>query len=376
MPRLAVEAFLDPSNTGGSIAQSSSRVINWYLETADPGKSRSPAYPKRRPGMEPFAYLGSSSVRGVFEINDRMFAVAGTTFAEVLVDGTLTNTGTVANDNQPVCWGSNGSAGNQVILVGADTGYIFDLLANTLSPISDPDFPNPARSCDFMDGYFLVSQGGGSRSVQWSALEDGTSWDPLDVLERSEAADNISSIIRNHREIWVYGFRTSEVWYDSGDPSAIFAPYQGVFVEMGAQGIFTPQRCDNSLLWMGLNENGQGMIFRADGYVPKRVSTYAVETDLQRATTPTDARAFSFQMNGHIFYVLQLPRDLDTTWVYDVTTNRWFEWGHWDSTNSVYLPWVADNHVFCFNTHYMGSRVDGTIYTVSPDFIEDHLTGV
>jgi hypothetical protein len=368
MPRLVCDAFLDPSNTATSIAASPSRVINEYLEGVQPGHGKSPGWRVRRPGLHRFVTLPTGPVRGVFEINARMFAVGGAHFYEVLSDATVTHVSAVADDTLPVSMASNGSAGDQVLVISAGLGYIYDLTLNTLTLIADADFPPNARGCEFMDGYFLVSQGAGSRSIQWSALEDGTSWDPLDVIEVSITPDNVTAIIRNHKEIWVFGFRNTEVLVDSGDPTAVFEPYQGVVIEIGAQGIFTPQRLDNTIFWMTQGEQGDGMVMRADGYTPKRVSTHAVEVDLQRADTPTDAVACAFQINGHLFYCLTLPRN-ETSWVYDATTDRWFEWAHWDPVNLVWVPFLGQNHVFVFDKHLMGSRVDGTIYELSQDFL-------
>ena len=99
------------------------------------------------------------------------------------------------NDYLPsIC--SNGTAGSQLFITNGDLGYIFDLSANTLTQIVDPGFPSRARMGEFMDGYFfvLVTE---TRRFQISALEDGTTWDPLDVAERSEASDDISGIKRN-----------------------------------------------------------------------------------------------------------------------------------------------------------------------------------
>ena len=72
-----------------------------------------------------------------------------------------------------------------------------------------------------------------SRTFAFSDLEDGTVWAALDVNERSEASDNIVAMVRSHREIWLLGSQTSEVWFDQGDPLNPFAPIQGVFVEQG-----------------------------------------------------------------------------------------------------------------------------------------------
>jgi hypothetical protein len=380
MPRLSVPAYADPSNTVDAKAQSVSRVINEYLQSAAPGHARAPVYPRRTPGVTPVATWPDGPIRGMFEINDRCFIVGGATFGELTSTYSIIHTGTVTNDEQPVAMASNGTAGHQVMITSGGDGYIFDLTSNTLSQITDADFLTPTRSCEFLGGYFLSLRGSGSRTFQWSALEDGTSWDSLDVAERSYASDNISSIIRSHTELWVIGFRTSEVWVmNSGGGNNAWVPQTGVFIEHGGQGIHAPCRIDNSIMWMGLNDDGQGVVFRADGYTPRRVSTSAVETWLQRANTPTDARAFVMQMDGHVFYHLILPRDVDTTFVYDVSMDRWHEWGIWDPRVGRYYPHIAGSHVFVFNTHLVGARLDvagnNIIYRCSLDLYHDTIVG-
>jgi len=370
---MIVDAFLDPANTLASIQAGASDAINEYLESTSPGHGKSPLWSIRTPGMHPFVQFPEGPVRGLFEINDRMFAVAGSSFAEVFADHSIGPLWDVGTDDQPVSMASNGSAGHQILIISAGLGYIYDLTADTLAAITAPDFPAPARQVEFMDGYFIVSYGGGSRRFSWSALEDGTSWDALDTAERSEAADNITSLIRNHREIWLIGFRTSEVWYDAGDVNNPFQPLQGVFIEHGGQGVFTPQRIDNTLIWMGLNDDGQGIIWRADGYTPQRVSTFAVEQDIQNASTPTDARSWVYQMNGHVFYVLILPRDIQWSWVYDVTMDRWHKWATWNPITCQWMPHVAGSHVFCFNKHLVGDRFSGAIYHLSDDYFDEEI---
>lgn len=373
MPRVVCPAFLDPSNTASSIQASASRFVNSYLESIAPGHGKSPTWRVRTPGMHPKLVFPDAPIRGLYEINDRCFAVGGVTFAEVLDDYTLGPTFTVANDadDSPVSFASNGTAGHQVLVSSAGIGYIYDLIANTLTVVSAPGFPTSCRMVEFMDGYFLALEDN-SRSFSWSALEDGTSWDALDVAERSEAADSVTALIRNHREIWLIGFRTSEVWYDQGDPSTVFAPLQGVFIEHGGQGPFAVRRIDNTLMWIGLNDDGQGVVWRADGYTPKRVSTSAVEVWLQRATDPTAATAWVYQMNGHVFYVLIIPGET-TAWVYDVTMDRWHEWAYWNPIACEFLPTVAGCHVFVFNTHLVGDRYSGAIYELNQDFFDDEI---
>lgn len=377
--RVAVPAFADPSNTADSVAQSVSRSINWYLQTGAPGTTRAPVYPMRTPGVQPWVTWPQGPIRGMLNINNTVYVVGGSTFGSLDWTGTITVLGTVANDSEPVSLCSSGTASYQVMVVSGNLGYVYNFNTHSFGQITSANFPNPCRWGEFFGGYFLALHGQGSRSFQWSALEDATTWNALDVAERSYASDNISALIRSHAGIWLLGFHTSEIWViNQGTGNNVFVPQTGVIVEHGCLGAFTPQRIDNTILWLGQNDDGKCMVWRADGYTPRRVSTHAVETWLSTATGqngPTDAVGFVMQMDGHIWYHLLVPRDLRTTWVYDVTTDRWHEWAIWDPKGCRYYPHVANSHVFAWNQHLLGSRLDGTIYQCDPSFTTDVITG-
>ncbi len=372
MQRVAVPGFVGGSNTLRALQADCDRTVNLFTESTAPGTAKSQKWLQATPGFKPFTLFPDQPIRGMLEINDRLFVVGGGTFAEVFSDGTFGPTFSVAFiDPFPVSMASNGTAGNQVMIVTDGLGYIYNTNTLTFAQIVAAGFPVPVRMCDFMDGYFLVLKSD-SRQFNWSALEDGTAWDSLDVAEVSEAADNITALIRNHREIWLLGFRTSEVWYDAGDVNNVFQPLQGVFIEHGALAPFTVRRCADTLIWLGQDVDGSCVIFMANGYIPQRVSTYAVDQDLQKLTDPTTATAFTFQMNGHTFYALIIP-EADKSWLYDVTMNAWTEWNTWDSTHCVWMPKVVGTHAFAFNKHLVGDRFSGAIYELRMDLYDEQI---
>jgi hypothetical protein len=358
---MEIPGFVGPSNTLASPLADCERTVNLFTERTEPGTATTPAYLRGTPGIVPFASCGDSPLRGLFAQDGRCFAVAGTTFVEIdTITGAVTPYGPVATDTAPVSMASNGTAGHQILVISGGFGYIFDLVALTLSAALGGDFPATARMCAFMDGYFLVLVFG-TRRFQISALEDGTSWDALDVAERSEGSDDIVTLIRNHREIWLMGTQTSEVWYDTGDPLFPFAPVGGVFVEAGSAAAWGAVRADNTLIWLDRDERGAGIVRRADGYTPARISTYAVERALAAAPELDRAQAFAEQTEGHLFYWLYIP-GLETTWVYDVGEGLWHERALWDPVACVFAPHVAVCHAFVRARHLVGDRQSDTVY--------------
>ncbi len=373
MPRISIPGFVDGSNTERSIQAQVGRTINLFIESTAPGgDAKAPKDLQSTPKVHPFLVWPDQPIRGIFSINGRAVGVGGGLFAEFFTDGTIGPTSAITNDGQPASFASNGTAGNQIIIASGGDGFIYDTSTNVFTQITDPDFPDPCRQVEFLNGYFLALQGGGSRSFSWSNLEDGLVWDPLDVAERSSTADNLGAMIRSHEEIWFMGGQTTQVYVNTGVASEIWAPISGVVLEFGVVGPFTVHRCDNTIFWLTSSVDGWGMMSRADGYTPQRRSTFGVEQQLQQQVIPSDAQSFTLQMNGHIWYVLLLPRS-DRTWVYDVTMDVWFEWNLWDSTACEWIPHVVNSHIFEFGKHLLGDRNSGGIYELSMQYFDDQI---
>jgi hypothetical protein len=79
---------------------------------------------------------------------------------------------------------------------------------------------------------------------------------------------------------------------------------------------------DNSLWWLGTDARGQGIVYRTAGYNAQRVSTHAIEYAIAAYGNLSDAVAYTYQQEGHAFYVLSFAQ---ATWVYDVATSAWHE---------------------------------------------------
>lgn len=382
MPTVELTEITGPSNALSSPNVDLEQTINGIYQGTDGGPSaKVRAFLAKRPGVAPFALISDAPIRGLFELNDRAFGVAGSVFFEFFDNGSVTEYPSVVIEDDaahsPVTFISNGTAGFQLAFTASLYGYVFDLLTNTLSLIADSDFPQgEAKMLEFMDGYGIVLIND-SRRFQISALEDFTDWDALDVAERSIASDNIVFIKRIHRDLILGGSQTSESWYDSGDPLFPFQPSQGVLIEQGACAGFATSRCDDTLIWPVKDERGQGVVSRLQGYTNVRTTTYAIDQFLQNCFNINTSVSFSFQMFGHLYYGLyneDFSNSLGSfTLVYDVTENKWLQWGQWNSTTCLYEPFIGKYHCFAFQKHIFGSRSNGWLYDMSTAYLDDTI---
>lgn len=326
------------------------RSVNLYPVIVESGTGKSPAYLKSLDGLTQLASLGAE-IRGFKAANGRLFVVAGSELIEL--DGSFTPTvlGTIGTNSGPVDFAYGIT---QLVLVDGPNGYAMDLATNVISPIG-ANFYGSAR-VGFIDGYFVFIRPG-TDQFYWSAINDATVLDALDFATAEGAPDNLVSLVVDHRELWLFGQDTTEVWVSTGS-EAVFERNAGAFIEHGCAAALTAQKLDNSVFWLGRDERGGGIVWRAQGYSPVRISTHAVEESLQTGTDISQASAFTYQKDGHAFYVLQVP-GLDTTWAYDVSAQAWHERA--ELVNGAFAPHRGTCHAYAFDRHILGDA-DGNVY--------------
>lgn len=360
--------FIGGSATTQALSFDSERTVNFYVQKMDgAAKSAASLYPC--PGFTSFCDTGQADIHagGLFAMNGRVFAVAGQQLREVFSDGSSTNRGAVAVDSRPVTWSSNGANGHQVFFTSGNLGYIFDLTANTLTATT-----TGSAFGVMLDGYF-VKLDTDTSTFAISALEDGTSWDPADVAQRTFAGDTWQAMGRSHRELWLFGSLTTEVWFNSGAAAFPLEPFQGAFIE---EGIAAPGSLaqygseDAGLIWLSQNPKGQGVFRRANGYVPQRISTEPVEYALSTYARIDDAVGYTYQDQGHNFYVCVFP-SANACWVYDDTTGLWHERLEWNTGSGQWEAYRAQSHCVAFGQHLYGDSQSGVIYTGSVSALTD-----
>ena len=367
-------AFVGPSYVSQSPKAAVQRCMNWYVEQIEaPGEPfKTALFPT--PGVATFATATESPVRGMIEQNGRCFTVIGQTFYEVKSDGTLTNRGTVTFDTNPATFAANVDAGDEIFVTSGQKGYIFTLSTDTFAEALDSGGSSlGVEQGAFLDGFFLGLDNTTS-TLKISDANDGTTWPALQFAQRTAGSDPWQAMVVAHRDIWLFGQQTSEVWYNAGTSPFPFAPIPGAFLEEGIVAPFSAQRFGSTVVWLGSSEEGAGVVYMADGYNPRRISTHAVEFAIQGyardGISISDAVAFTYQEDGHVFYVLNFP-SAKATWVYDGTTNLWHERGTWNSDKVEYQAWRPQYHAYAFNKHLVGDRELGTIYEMGLDKFTD-----
>lgn len=303
-----------------SVNAADSRMVNLFPEVVPEG-GKEPAFLQRAPGLNLLATIGTGPIRGLWAFSaddgiafvvsgEEVYTIDNTYYARKI--GEVSGTG-------PVSMSDNGT---QLFIACNGPSYIYNTNTLAFGQITDVDFPGAVTVC-YLDGYFVFNEPN-SQKMWVTALLDGTSIDPLEYASTEGSPDGLVAVASNFREVWAFGTNSIEVWYDSGATDFPLQRIQGAFNELGCAAPYSVAKMDNSIFWLGRDRRGQGIVYRAEGYGGRRISTHAVEWQIQQYGDLSDAVAYTYQQDGHNFYVLIFP-SANTTWVYDAATNAWHE---------------------------------------------------
>lgn len=311
--------ILGSAYTARSVNAADNRMVNLFPEVIPEG-GLEPAFLNRAPGLRLIKPVGTGPVRGLWTFDNNMYVVSGNTLYKVDTEYTITALGTVANDG-PVSMTDDG-----IHLMVACNGpsFVYNADTNVFGEITDPDFPG-ALTVSYLGGYFVFIEPNSQR-VWTTTLLDPTSIDPLDFASAEGDPDHLVSSITDHSEVWLFGGNSVEVWYNAAAAGAGFPlqRIQGAFNEIGCAATFSVAKLDNGLFWLGADDRGRGIVYRSQGYTGVRISTHAVEWQIQQYGDISDAIAYTYQQDGHAFYVLTFPT-AQATWVFDVASQAWHE---------------------------------------------------
>jgi hypothetical protein len=358
--------FCGPSYVSQSANIDEEEAINLYCERSESQGAKTPIALLKRAGKSLFQALPEASIPAMFTINGRTFAAASKLW-EVGVPGGRVSRGDLGGQpDSPTQIIANET---QLLVLNRGNLFVLTLSTNVFTPVDMTQLDGLVLQIDFIDGY-AVAVLRNSHEFQISNLEDFSTWDALNKTKISYFPDNITSMKVDHREIWFFSGKKTIVYYNAGAGFPPFIPIQNAFIENGADSAFATVQFDNTLAWIGRNERGALVAYRANGYTPQRISTHAVEYAWSQLKTTSDATAYTIQENGHEFWVIRFP-SASVSWTYDAATQYWHKRTFWQQTAGAFTADRSTCHTFNFGKHLVGDWASGNIYEVNQQFYDD-----
>ncbi len=331
---------------------SAQRLVNAFVERQNPdAKSQSPIF--GAPGLTLLATAGMGPNRGAWNFNGLAYFVQGQSLYSVTADGVATLHGWGILGSGPVSMSDNGV---QLCIVNGSQGYIYTV-ANYLQVITDPAF-SAANTVNYMDGYFKFDNIG---TNEWflSALFDGTSFNGLDFASAEAEPGFVTATAQNLQLNFIFCTAHIELWYDTGAADFPFQIYPGGVIYYGCISPQTIVNQDGALFFLGADH----VFYRLQANTPIRVSTHPIETLIRNSPIISDARCFTYSIEGHKFVVLQLP-SAALTLVFDISTGKWHDRESWVNAGYTITSlgrWRAQSVLEIYDTILFGDAVNGSI---------------
>ncbi|KKM86593.1 hypothetical protein LCGC14_1277500 [marine sediment metagenome] len=265
------------------------------------------------PGGKLWTDTGAKEEMRVFTVfKGILYAVIGNTvyqfddFRAKTSIGTIgTSTGFVDITNDGVNMG----------IFDATGGWTWD--GTTFAAITAAGFPSPITGATLQDGFHIVSKGG-TGEFYISTADDPSSWDALDFATAETKGDDLVTPISVERQLWLIGDETSEMWYNSGASAFTFERNPGGFSEVGTNAKRSIASYQDELMFL----SDKNQVVRRRGLRMEPASTYQIDLLVSRLSKTSDAVAFMYFQEGHIFYELTFPTDSKTI-CFDLTTGFW-----------------------------------------------------
>lgn len=345
--------FVIATNKARSSAVNGTRLVNCYAES-QPQDSKNQVVLYGTPGTKRLYSLNGWSVLQMIKSGDYVYGVTEQVMFRIDKFGNIDAIGVVVLGGN-VDMASNGT---DIVAVDGTNGYYYNEKSGNVRPLTGGGW-YPANSVTYQDGYFIFNRKDTGQFFISDLLS--TNFDPLNFATAEGAPDNTLKVMSDHRELWVWGERTTEVWYNSGNPDFPFERMQGAFIEKGIAAPDTAAKLDNTVFWVGHDR----IVYRASGYNPQRISNHAVEYDIATADLSASF-AYTYIDEGHSFYVLTIP-EIKKTWVFDVSTGLWHE------RSDLKLGYHSVKcHCYAFNKHFVGRTDVAQVHEMSLSYGTDN----
>lgn len=361
-----------PYNKERTSALDAQDTLNWYV-IEDPLGKKSRAL-MGTPGLrnDLLIQTGNDMTRALFVYRGVMYGVCGDNFYSISSNLTKTLLGSITTTTGFVRIVGNNSTDGQLLIVDGQKGYLYNVTSGVFGQITESGFPTRPLDCAFFQGYFLVCQGD-DITVSYSALNDGTKWDPFSFFSVNTGQGTLVGIGVVKSRIFLFKTNTAEVWYNKGvNPDLPFAQDDIIF-DSGCLATWSIQYDFGYLCWLSQDKSGVSSVMMTTGQQVQVISTPAIDNKIRNFTTPADVQSYIYKDDGHLFYVSSWTVD-DFTFVADITTTLWHRMEMLPTKVNESIPYsgkvrhLSSAHAYFKDTHYVGSYKSPVLYSMSLDY--------
>ena len=345
MNKLRSIPFSVSSGSGYSLKSNDSELINMFVHMEEAG-SKTNHILMNTEGAELIAQV-EYTIYGVYEFKNTIYVATEKALYEFEADSQTFRIVGVVDFDREVVFSDNGI---DIMIVGGN-GYAYTPSTGKIKNMNIEAGWYPANTVTYMDGYFIFNRTGTGQFFISKLYS--TEIDPIDWASAESAPDDTVAVKVSNRQLWLFGERSIEVWYDSGDPDFPFTRISGAVTDIGLVNHQSLGKSRDNIFFVG----NDFKVYITNGYTPVVVSTPAIEKKLDKCDSSL-LTGFCFTNNGHWFYALHI--DNKYTFVYDKDTAQWHKRVSCDTSR-----WFIDGTVNINNTNDLVGYSDKSFYGLS-----------
>lgn len=190
--------------------------------------------------------------------------------------------------------------------------------------------------------------------------------DALAYFSAESEPDQIVKLIALGAVVWLIGQSTFEPWYASGDLDPPFLPIQGRAFSVGALPLTATKVGPSNIMFVGHD----GLVYSTEGGgkpISNPSMSERVRLQIASGVIAANTPAWSFTLDGHTFYVLNLGAG--GTVCYDLTTTQWCEFG-----TTGYTSWNMHRGTMWNGRVVAGDVSTATIWELLPTSVQDQAS--
>lgn len=325
--------------------------VNFYPKLIDDNKDVKSKYVLQNwVGLKSFASVNppvAGKGRGLYEHRNVLYHVVGDYLYKIL-ENTTTHIliGIVQGFNPCIIRGF----GDGIVIASDGVAFYYD--GSALTKITDVDLENP-RTLDVLNNQVIYQGNDGRFAV--SVVGDATNVPALNYATAESNADKLQRVFCYNQKLFLFGEKTIETWWNSGNGSPPFDRVEGGIIQRGTPAPYSVAGNDTDVFF--LTDDRQ--VYSLSGqkistkYLNRIIYDYYVE----------DAYGFCMTLEGQEFYVLTFPTE-NKTFVCPIG-GEWFEWSY---NNGKAL---VNDYAFFDGKHIASSAIDGGLYEVDFDTYTD-----
>ena len=282
--------------------------------------------------------------------------------------------------------GTIGSNGNEVSI--SDNGFEVVVVDGTamykcaidhvdglgvLQGVTLPNAPGTTEQIQPSDVVFIkqrfVVNTGVNNVFMYSDLADTTIQEDS-FYSAESSADPITSIRECNGTLWVFGYRSYELWRPTDNNDDPFSPVAGSSSAVGTRSPWATASIDDKIFFLGSSDVGDDGVYIGGGTSIKRISTDSIEERINGFGDKDEAVGYAYSNSGDIYYVLTF-RSESVTLVYNATNDLWHDRAYRNLTEGSYQYWPYCYIVNANSKLYSGLLNDGNLVRISNDIYEE-----